>query len=93
MEDNGTYRYPPQGNPKPPVRKPDIAKLSRTFVIVALVIVLAAAAGSCFYTVNDKQQAVVTTFGKVTDVVDAGVLSISASLDVCDGVYLLRAPR
>ena len=36
-------------------------------------LILLAAAGSCFYTVNDKQQAVVTTFGKVTDVVDAGV--------------------
>ena len=30
-------------------------------------------AGTCFYTVDDKQQAVVTTFGKVTDVTDAGV--------------------
>ena len=28
---------------------------------------------SCFYTVDDKQQAVVTTFGKVTDITDAGV--------------------
>ena len=28
---------------------------------------------SCFYTVDDKQQAVVTTFGKVTGVTDAGV--------------------
>ena len=28
---------------------------------------------TCFYTVDDKQQAVVTTFGKVTDVTDAGV--------------------
>ena len=28
---------------------------------------------TCFYTVDDKQQAVVTTFGKVTDITDAGV--------------------
>ena len=28
---------------------------------------------TCFYTVDDKQQAVVTTFGKVSDVTDAGV--------------------
>ena len=28
---------------------------------------------SCFYTVDDKQQAVVTTFGKVTDITEAGV--------------------
>ncbi len=30
-------------------------------------------AGTCFYTVDDKQQAVVTTFGAVTDIADAGV--------------------
>jgi membrane protease subunit HflK len=29
--------------------------------------------GTCFYTVDDKQQAVVTTFGKVTEITDAGV--------------------
>ncbi|MBQ3504622.1 MAG: FtsH protease activity modulator HflK [Oscillospiraceae bacterium] len=73
MEENGTYRYPPQGSPKPPKKKPDFKKLSRTAVISALLLVLLIGAGSCFYTVNDKQQAVVTTFGKVTDVVDAGV--------------------
>ena len=28
---------------------------------------------TCYYTVDDKQQAVVTTFGKVTDITDAGV--------------------
>ena len=28
---------------------------------------------TCFYTVDDKQQAVVTTFGTVTDVTDAGL--------------------
>jgi len=73
MEENGTYRYPPQGSPKPPKKKPDFKKLSRITVIAALLLVLLIGAGSCFYTVNDKQQAVVTTFGKVTDVVDAGV--------------------
>ncbi len=36
--------------------------------IFALVLVL-----TCFYTVDDKEQAVVTTFGSVTDVTDAGV--------------------
>ena len=37
-------------------------------VLVALIGVL-----TCFYTVDDKQQAVVTTFGKVTDITDAGL--------------------
>ena len=40
-------------------------------VIAALVVVLGVL--TSYYTVDDKQQAVVTTFGKVTDVTDAGV--------------------
>ena len=73
MEENGTYRWPPQGSPKPPKKKPNFDKLGRSITLIAVVLVLLSAAGSCFYTVNDKQQAVVTTFGRVTDVVDAGV--------------------
>ena len=73
MEENGTYRWPPQGSQKPVKGKPNFNKLGRTVLVIAIVLILLAAAGSCFYTVNDKQQAVVTTFGKVTDVVDAGV--------------------
>ena len=41
--------------------------------MIWLFIILITMAGTCFYTVDDKQQAVVTTFGKVTDVTDAGV--------------------
>ena len=75
MEDT-TYRWPPQESQppkKPGKKKPSFDKLGRNIAIVAVVLVLLAGIGSCFYTVNDKQQAVVTTFGKVTDVVDAGV--------------------
>ena len=68
-----TYRWPPQGTSGTPKKKPNIEKLSRTITIAVILMLLVAAAGSCFYTVNDKQQAVVTTFGRVTDVVDAGV--------------------
>ncbi|WP_254555042.1 SPFH domain-containing protein, partial [Salmonella enterica] len=39
-------------------------------VLFAIVIVFGL---TCYYTVDDKQQAVVTTFGKVTDITDAGV--------------------
>ena len=73
MEENGTYRWPPQGSPKSPKKQADFGKMGRRIAFVLVVLILLAAAGSCFYTVNDKQQAVVTTFGKVTDVVDAGV--------------------
>ncbi len=56
-----------------PGKTPDLKKLGRTILIIAVVAVLAVGALTCFYTVDDKQQAVVTTFGKVTDVTDAGV--------------------
>lgn len=72
MDENGTYHW--SGNqPKKPTPKFDLAKLNRILTIVAVVVILASLAGTCFYTVDDKQQAVVTTFGKVTDITDAGV--------------------
>jgi len=74
MEDNGTYRWP--GNdpkPKKEVKKPDFKRAGKTVLAAFLAVVLLALAGTCFYTVDDKQQAVVTTFGKVTDIADAGV--------------------
>ena len=74
MEENGTYSWP--GNdpkPKKPKKTVDFKRAGRTILVVALALVLMTLAGTCFYTVDDKQQAVVTTFGKVTDVTDAGV--------------------
>ena len=78
MEENGTYRWTPPSAPKTP--KPP--KMPREFkvpqikpaVIIAIVLVaaIALASFSCFYTVDDKQQAVVTTFGKVSAITDAG---------------------
>ena len=70
MENNGTYSWAPNQ----PSRKPvDWKKLRNTLLTVIIAVALLLAAGSCFYTVDDKQQAVVTTFGKVTDVTDAGL--------------------
>ena len=73
MEDN-TYHWP--GNdpqPKPQKKMPDFKRAGKTAFVVLLAMMLMAMAGTCFYTVDDKQQAVVTTFGKVTDVTEAGV--------------------
>ena len=70
MEENGNYSWAP---PKPPKKKPDIKRFGKTALVFALFGVLVLGAMTCFYTVDDKQQAVVTTFGKVTDVTDAGV--------------------
>ena len=72
MNDNGTYRWVPENEPKP--KNPVNWKKIRNVVLVAFVaMVLLIGSSSCFYTVDDKQQAVVTTFGKVTDVTDAGL--------------------
>lgn len=48
-------------------------KVGRILLIVAIFLIIGIGVSTCFYTVDDKQQAVITTFGKVTDVTDAGV--------------------
>ena len=70
MEDT-TYRWPPQNDGSKP--KPNFKKMGVSALIAGLAIAVGMAAMTCFYTVDDKQQAVVTTFGKVTEVTDAGV--------------------
>ena len=75
MEENGTYRWTPPNAPKPP-KMPKEFKVPKVkpgiFIVLAVVAALLFASLSCFYTVDDKQQAVITTFGKVTDITDAG---------------------
>ena len=70
MENNGTYRWSPEGGKGNPV---NWKKLSTILIVSALAIFVLVAVLTCFYTVDDKQQAVVTTFGKVTDITDAGL--------------------
>jgi len=50
-----------------------IGKIKKIAIIAAVALLAVILSATCFYTVDDKQQAVVTTFGKVTDVTDAGV--------------------
>ena len=73
MEENGTYSWPGNQPVKPPKKKPDFKRAGKTALVVILALVVMTLVGTCFYTVDDKQQAVVTTFGKVTDITDAGV--------------------
>ena len=75
MDENGTYRWAPETPPeqKPKKKKPDFSRAGRTTLVVVLVLLIVGMGLTCFYTVDAKQQAVVTTFGKVTDVVDAGI--------------------
>ena len=70
METNGFYSWKPSSDKKIDL---DFKKIGNIVAIVVVALVLVVAGMTCFYTVDDKQQAVVTTFGKVTDVTDAGV--------------------
>lgn len=68
---------PPEGAPVPnPVvpKKPPVSgkALMRSIVIGVLALLVVAVGMTCWYTVDDKQQAVVTTFGQVTDIAEAG---------------------
>ena len=73
MEENTTYSWTPNQPPKKSRKPLDFKRAGRTAVVVVIALVLLICASTCFYTVDDKQQAVVTTFGKVTDITDAGV--------------------
>ena len=74
MENNGTYSWKPDGKfSKKPKVAGNFKLLGKIVLVSALVLALLIGAGTCFYTIDDKQQGVVTTFGKVTDITDAGV--------------------
>ena len=78
MEANGTYRWPPKDGqnpvqPQKPKKPVDFKKIRNIVILAVLALVVLIAGSTCWYTVDDKQQAVVTTFGKVTEVTDAGV--------------------
>lgn len=72
MEQDGTYRYP--GGDSGVGEKKQRKKFNwKSLLWALLAAVVVCGLLSCLYTVDDKQQAVVTTFGKVTGVTDAGV--------------------
>ena len=72
MNENGTYQWVNTDPQKP--KAPFNWKRLRNAMVTALLVIAVLIAGStCFYTVDDKQQAVVTTFGKVTDITDPGL--------------------
>ena len=73
MEQNGSYQWVPDSSPKKPIKPTDGKKVLRFMLLGLLALVLVFGAMTSFYTVDDKQQAVVTTFGKVTDIVEPGL--------------------
>ena len=67
------YRWKPGGDGNPGAGLEKLKKLKKHGVVILVAVVVLIGLLTCFYTVDDKQQAVVTTFGKVTDVTDAGL--------------------
>ena len=67
MKQDGFYSY---SSGKAPV---DFNKIKKYVLIAAVAVFLLIGILTCFYTVDDKQQAVVTTFGRVSDITDAGL--------------------
>ena len=73
MEQNGTYQWVPNKGPKKPIKPMSPKKIIRSIALGVVGLVVALGVLTSFYTVDDKQQGVVTTFGKVTDVVEPGL--------------------
>ena len=69
MSINGSYRFNFGGKKD----LPDLGKIAKYVVVGALLALVIVGVLTCFYTVDDKEQAVVTTFGKVTEITEAGV--------------------
>ena len=67
-----TYRWSPGSkNDGPDMDK--LKKIGKHLLVAVVVVFVMVGVLTCFYTVDDKQQAVVTTFGEVTDVTGAGL--------------------
>ena len=79
MDENGTYSWPGGQNTRPK-KKPDLGRAGRTVIAVIAALVVLAVALTCFYTVDDKQQAVVTTFGKVIKEREAALEYVTAEV-------------
>ena len=61
------------GNYSSSGKKPSFKKISRIATLAVVLVLALMLVSTCWYTVDDKQQAVVTTFGKVTDITDPGL--------------------
>ena len=71
--ENNEYRFVPNNGPKKQSSPANFKKLRRWALIGVLAVVLVVGIFTSFYTVDDKQQAVVTTFGAVSDITEPGL--------------------
>jgi len=72
MQNNQGFEFRPK-QPKPQNPLPSFKNLRRTLILIVVILLAVAAVGSCWYTVDEKQQAVVTTFGRVSGTTGAGM--------------------
>ena len=73
MEEYNPFDWPRPEAPNP-FKNFKFPKLKPIYIVaLALAALLIYGSMTCFYTVDDKQQGVVTTFGKVTAITDAGM--------------------
>ena len=70
--ENTNYRWVKENPPKGK-QSADPGKAKKLLLVIAAVAFAAVLIFTSFYTVDDKQQAVVTTFGKVTDITNPGL--------------------
>ncbi|MBE6976887.1 MAG: FtsH protease activity modulator HflK [Ruminococcaceae bacterium] len=70
MFKDGSYNISFNKKGKEPIEPGKIGKIVAICAVLAVVLI---GVLTCFYTVDDKEQAVVTTFGAVTDITEAGV--------------------
>ena len=70
--ENTNYRWVKENPPKGK-QSADPGKAKKLLLVIAAVAFAAVLIFTSFYTVDDKQQAVVTTFGKVTDITQPGL--------------------
>ncbi len=64
FHDMGKFKAPSPKSPK---------KIITTVIIIAVVVAILSLITSCWYTIDEKQQGVILTFGKVTGTADAGM--------------------
>ncbi len=70
---NNNYRWVKENPPKDGDKKANFGDVKKVLLTIAIVAIAAALIFTSYYTVDDKQQAVVTTFGKVTDITSPGL--------------------
>ena len=69
MQNNMNYEF----RPKPPKKTVPPQNIGQILTAAVIILAVLSVLSTCWYTVDEKQQAVITTFGKVTGTAGAGM--------------------